>query len=85
LLWALLEAVSRRYSEDASGYPKTTSSVIEFLEREGLVSISDARRLYSLTNLRNAIAHGDLDRTIELDDVRFILNVIKSLNATKPA
>jgi uncharacterized protein YutE (UPF0331/DUF86 family) len=85
LVWALLEAVSRRYSERAGGQPKSINSVIEYLEREGYVSISDARRLYSLATLRNAITHGDLDRPVELHDVQFIMDVIKSLNATEPA
>jgi uncharacterized protein YutE (UPF0331/DUF86 family) len=82
LAWALLEAIVRRRVNGRMQHPKSANSIAELLEREGLVSIPDARKLWQMAALRNAVVHGDLDRSVRNDDAEFLIRTVETLNSS---
>ncbi len=63
LLWATLEALSRRLQPDQTKHPLTPGSVVELLAGEGFVTPGEARQLREAVKWRNRLAHGDLEIT----------------------
>jgi hypothetical protein len=82
LAWGLLESVVRRLGDGGfQRAPKSANSIAEFLEREGLVSMEEARWLWEMASVRNAVVHGDLDREVHARDVEHLTSIAENLNA----
>jgi uncharacterized protein YutE (UPF0331/DUF86 family) len=79
LAWGALEAAARISLSGPLHQPMTATSLVEFLEREGLVSSATARRLRNLINARNAIVHGDLSRKTVQKEVLFLVRCIEGV------
>jgi uncharacterized protein YutE (UPF0331/DUF86 family) len=79
LAWGALEAAARICQPGLEDKPKIPTSLVELLEREGLVSHSAARRLRSLINVRNGIAHGDFSRRVDQKGVLFLVECVEEL------
>jgi hypothetical protein len=67
LEWAALEAATRA-SEAQPGTPKPAMGPGE-----------EARRLRKLARIRNAVVHGDLSATVDLEDTKFLRSIIGDL------
>jgi hypothetical protein len=60
IAWSALEAAARLYDEQKQHRSKSTQTLVEFLEREGLVDFETSKELRSIGELRNRLVHGDL-------------------------
>jgi hypothetical protein len=60
IAWSALEAAARLYDEQKQHRSKSTQTLVEFLEREGLVDFKTSKELRSIGELRNRLVHGDL-------------------------
>jgi len=81
LEWAALEAATRA-SEAQPGTPKPAmgpGQLVETLASGGLVGQEEARRLRKLARIRNAVVHGDLSATVDLEDTKFLRSIIGDL------
>jgi uncharacterized protein YutE (UPF0331/DUF86 family) len=79
LAWGALEAAARICRPGLEEKPKTPTSLVELLERDGLVSYATARRLRGLINLRNGIVHGDFNRKVDQKAMLFLARCIEEL------
>jgi uncharacterized protein YutE (UPF0331/DUF86 family) len=83
LAWGALEAAARLCQPSLENKPKTPKSLVELLEREGLVSYATARRLRALVNARNGIVHGDFNRKVDQKTILFLVRCIEGLLSGK--
>lgn len=68
LAWSGFEAASRRAIEDVEGAPiegGTPSDILKTLLSHGLITEPQWKKLDELLRLRNAVAHGGIDRPIQ--------------------
>ncbi len=82
--WSLLEALARRiYPDDirVTLKPLSAMEIVERLAMDGQITDHKARRLRALSSVRNAIAHGDFNVSVSEDDVRFIIDIVESVNS----
>jgi hypothetical protein len=80
--WATLEALGRAIVKGKLARAQSPGRLIEVLASDGLVTPSEADSLRGLSNARNQLIHGRLDRVIQRSDLlRFIeiLNSVRSL------
>jgi hypothetical protein len=60
IAWGALEAAARLHDEQKQHRSKSAQSLVEYLEREGLIDFETAKELRSIGELRNRLVHGDL-------------------------
>jgi uncharacterized protein YutE (UPF0331/DUF86 family) len=83
LAWGALEAAARIRQPRLEDKPTTPESLVELLEREGLVSYATARKLRGLISLRHGIVHGDFNRKVDQKAVLFLVRCVEALLSEK--
>ena len=79
--WAALEAAARMATIEPIFRPRTPKSLVELLEREGLISFEAAHELRSLADVRNAIVHGDVSRRVDANTIQALSQSVESILA----
>lgn len=79
LAWATLEAIGRALLPDLFVRPQTPARLIEVLASQGHLTPSEADRFRELADVRNKIAHGDLQTGVRVDELRSLVSTLKEL------
>lgn len=79
LAWAGLEALGRRLHPALSGRGMASSKLIDLLVSHGNLTQSVQSELKELGQMRNRIAHGQLDLSPSVDDVQRLVLIARSL------
>lgn len=64
MAWSALEASARLYDEEEKHRSRSAQSLIEFLERLGIIDFEKAKALRVVGELRNRLVHGDFQADI---------------------
>lgn len=79
LLWATLEALSRRLEPAKTKRPQKPASIVEFLAGAGFVLPSEAEQLRLSADWRNRLVHGDLDIELTQLQVQGVADIVDGL------
>ncbi len=79
LAWALIEAQARTQLPERQSRPMAPRSMVSALVSEGAISQDDGARLFKLADMRNQLAHGQLDLAVCESDTRVVLDIVKEL------
>jgi uncharacterized protein YutE (UPF0331/DUF86 family) len=79
LLWASLEAVARNFFERQTTRPQSPGRIVELLAGSGNITPSEAKLLRRLVQARNSVIHGELNTSIEIDDVILMQSIVTNL------
>lgn len=79
LAWSLIEAQARVRLSEGHSRPMAPRSVVNALVSEGAISQDEGARLFKLADMRNQLAHGQLDLAISDNDTRDVLDIAKEL------
>lgn len=79
LLWASLEAVARNFFERQTIRPQSPGRIVELLAGSGNITPSEAKLLRRLVQARNRVIHGELNTSIEADDVKLMKSIVTNL------
>lgn len=77
LVWAGFEAFGRMLLPNALSRPQPTSQLLERLAGDGIVTPDEAEWLRDLAAVRNAVAHGDLTRTVDPERILELLSILR--------
>lgn len=83
LAWSALEALVRRRRPETFGRPQSPTRIVEHLAAEGIVLPGDAAFLREMAASRNAVAHGDLQATVDPGAIHRMVALVRDL-ATSP-
>jgi uncharacterized protein YutE (UPF0331/DUF86 family) len=78
IAWAAFEALSRNLEPEKFRKPQTPGRLVEILASLGYLRPEDADRLRRLAGTRNALIHGDLSISVQLQDLQFFLRLLES-------
>jgi uncharacterized protein YutE (UPF0331/DUF86 family) len=81
IAWSALEAAARFYEEQSQHRSKSTQSLVEFLEREGLVDFETSKELRFVGDLRNRLVHGDLAADVPEKALSLVLHSAEDIAA----
>ena len=77
LSWAVLEALGRSILEEKFRRPQTPGRLVEVLASEGVLTPSEADTVRPLVDIRNRLAHGELDVGASEKDARAIQSILR--------
>ena len=77
--WSLLEAAGRLLLPEQLVKPSGAGSLVSLLTSMGHLEQDQARSLDRLVDLRNSVAHGDVDAEVEAADVAEVLGATRGL------
>lgn len=81
LAWATLEAIARTLEPELAAHPLPPGMLIDLLISNGHVPQSDVAALAELAELRNAVAHGQLDAAPAPAGLRYLVDLGERLLA----
>lgn len=81
LAWSALEAVTRILEPDLASNGLSTSSVVDLLVSMGHLPQPDAGRLRGIGEIRNLLAHGQLNQNPAVDDLQALISLVRKLTA----
>lgn len=79
LAWAALEAIARTLEPELAAHPLPAGMLIDLLISNGHVPQDDVTALAELAEMRNAVAHGQIDATPAPAGIRYLLELGESL------
>jgi len=79
LLWATLEAISRRLDPSKTARPQSAVRIVELLASTGRVLPSQAAKLREAAAWRNRLVHGDLDIILNTSDIEPVIDIVQGL------
>ncbi len=79
LAWSTLEAVARALEPDLASRSLTPSSIIELLIGQGYLLQSEAKDLRQSGQVRNAVAHGQIDYDVPSTVTTRLLEVVSRM------
>lgn len=79
LAWAGLEAIGRMLHPALADYSMSTGSLVDLLVSQGNLAMETQRDLRRLGEVRNKIAHGQLDLDPSQQDIRGLLKLARSM------
>ncbi len=79
LLWATLEALSRRLEPRKTERPQSPGRIVELLAGAGFIAPSEAERLREGVHWRNRLVHGDLDVSPSQGQVLNLADIVEDL------
>jgi len=79
LVWAGLEALTRRLEPQNTRRPQTPGRVVEVLAGAGHIAPSEAERLRAAAGLRNRLIHGDLSVHPSPAEIGAVLEIAENL------
>ncbi|MER9586745.1 HepT-like ribonuclease domain-containing protein [Mesorhizobium sp. M0276] len=82
LLWATLEALSRRLEPGKTMRPQTPGRIVELLAGAGFVAPSEAEQLREAVQWRNRLVHGDLTISPSETQVLKLVEIVGDLIGT---
>jgi DNA-binding transcriptional ArsR family regulator len=81
IAWSALEAAARLHDKHEEHRTRTTQSLVEFLERDGLVDFETAKDLRSAGELRNRLVHGDFETKVPETAFSLVLSSAEDLTS----
>ena len=80
LAWSIVEAAARRTSEEACSRPLNPRALVNFLAGEGLIDQDQESEMFRLSDVRNRLAHGQLDVAPPEEDISWLLSVAEQVS-----
>jgi hypothetical protein len=77
--WSAFEAAARALEPDRLGRPQTSGRLLEILAADGYITPDEADLLRSVARVRNSVAHGDLDVSIDRQQLENLILVTRTL------
>jgi hypothetical protein len=81
LLWATLEALTRRLEPTKTKRPQTPGRVVELLAGAGFITPSEAEQLREAASWRNRLVHGDLSVALSDTQLLAVVDIVEELIA----
>ncbi|WP_372421813.1 hypothetical protein [Salinarimonas chemoclinalis] len=82
LAWSALEALVRRRRPETFARAQSPARIVEHLAAEGIVLPGDAAFLREMAASRNAVAHGDLQTTVNPAAIHRMVALVRDLAAS---
>jgi uncharacterized protein YutE (UPF0331/DUF86 family) len=79
--WAIFEAIARILAERRFAKPQTPARLINVLAEEGFLTPSEFDELKILAEKRNRLVHGEIDTSVNEDEIKSFIKIIEMLNA----
>ncbi len=80
LAWSIVEAAARRASEEAGSRPLNPRALVNFLAGKGLIDQDMESEMFRLSDVRNRLAHGQLDVAPPTEDIFWLLSVAEQVS-----
>ena len=79
IAWATFEALGRALLPERFKRPQTPGRLIEVLASAGHITPTEAETLRRLADVRNHFIHGNLNITVDVDELSGFIGVLKTL------
>jgi uncharacterized protein YutE (UPF0331/DUF86 family) len=79
MAWATLEAIGRALLPEQFRRPQTSARLVEVLASEGYITPEEADTLRAASTVRNAVAHGQLDSTVDQKMLEGFVEILTTL------